>query len=100
MLRFSGSCCSYFCNIITCFFLFFNSRFYAIYYPLSKKCSTALCWTTILLIWMWSFAISFPWLVYFEVIPVDGVGDYYLTNQEDTFQVNKMRESLRMDCFL
>ncbi len=86
--------CKQHANVL--FFLFFSSsRFYAIYYPLSKKCSTALCWTTIFLIWMWSFAISFPWLVYFEVIPVEGVGDYDLADQAETFQVRRERRERR-----
>ena len=57
---------------------------------------------------MWSFAISFPWLVYFEVIPVEGVGDYDLADQAETFQVRReMKEdilfpelSARLDGFM
>ncbi|UXI21017.1 low-density lipoprotein receptor, partial [Sarcoptes scabiei] len=50
-------------------------RFYAIYYPLNKKCSTAICWITIAMIWLFSLLISFPWLVYFDVITVN-LSDY------------------------
>uniref|UniRef100_A0A6P6YK54 Neuropeptide SIFamide receptor-like n=1 Tax=Dermatophagoides pteronyssinus TaxID=6956 RepID=A0A6P6YK54_DERPT len=59
-------------------------RFYAIYYPLSKKCSTVMCWTTIILIWLFSMIISFPWIVYFDVITINVGNDYSTTTTTTT----------------
>nr|XP_046918057.1 uncharacterized protein LOC124498358 [Dermatophagoides farinae] len=59
-------------------------RFYAIYYPLSKKCSTRMCWTTIILIWLFSMIISFPWLVYFDVFNIDVGNDFPTTTTTTT----------------
>ncbi|KAH9527671.1 Neuropeptide FF receptor 2 [Dermatophagoides farinae] len=58
--------------------------FYAIYYPLSKKCSTRMCWTTIILIWLFSMIISFPWLVYFDVFNIDVGNDFPTTTTTTT----------------
>lgn len=69
-------------------FLLF-SRFYAIYYPLSRKCSTSLCWIAISLIWTLSLIISFPWLIYFDVVPMDA-SDYPLLNDGQSFQVSSL----------
>lgn len=62
---------------------FYLSRFYAIYYPLNKKCSSLMCWITIVLIWLFSLVISFPWLVYFDLITVN-VNDYSTSDNGDT----------------
>ncbi|XP_054157280.1 neuropeptide SIFamide receptor-like [Oppia nitens] len=45
-------------------------RFYAIYYPLGRKCGKNLCRIVITLIWILSFGVSFPWLIYFELMPM------------------------------
>src|SRR6218665_1762316 len=70
------------------FLFFFSNRFYAIYYPLSKKCSTGLCWITIALIWGMSFAISLPWLIFFEVSPIaDNLGEILYVSSSRIFFV-------------
>lgn len=42
-----------------------------------------MCWITIVLIWLFSMVISFPWLVYFDLITVN-VNDYSTSDNVDT----------------